>query len=648
MKRISISCFRWLTVALVSVMMAACAQSEFESLQAPATPRMMTFTAVCGGADTRLSHEYISDSGDPDYRSMKVKWTAGDSIRVYSSTGESEIFTIVATSISSDGKTATFTGPDMGETENGFVLAYPACDFPKNFQNIFSNLRGQVQKGNEGTGHLNGLDVMFSMVSKLDDPVVFSHDTAILRIEVPAVNGYALQSLTMTSSEDVFGFGTGTTEYSSTMVFEDTDDAGPVYACMVNSGSVDFKGNSQLFFSATYKAMTEPSSWKHYVSNATLSGDKTLDMGLVHNITPANWSESTDVMAYTGPVIPAEGYANGTGEAENPYLISTAEELQKFIDEANGCTGHFKLVKDIHVTATSWPDIRNFQGTFDGAGHTVSGVLNQSFGFFSYVYDAKIMNLHIAADIKTTKYSVGGIAAWSAGNTAIGYCTMSGDIIIEGEELEYEGLTVGGIVGWVSEASTINNCTSLGKINVTANEGSLEIGGIAGCSRVLISYCVSKAEISANIITSGSFRVGGIAGIGAAVTYCINEGSITIDGAGGRSVGGIAGTLSGALLNCRNFGDITSTGDLQGRDMRVGGIAGDIDSDASVHDSQNYGNITTSQTVRNGGDDYVGGICGTGRAYDCCTNAGKVNGVASTGGNRSGEGVDKESTCSPE
>ncbi|SDS24158.1 metallophosphoesterase [Jiangella sp. DSM 45060] len=70
----------------------------------------------------------------------------------------------------------------------------------------------------------------------------------------------------------------------------------------------------------------------------------------------------------------------GSGTAADPYLIGTEEELVRWAELLNAAdaaytgTKTFRLTDDIALTgANTVPMVRDFDGTLDGAGHTISG-----------------------------------------------------------------------------------------------------------------------------------------------------------------------------------------------------------------------------------------------------------------------------------
>ena len=222
------------------------------------------------------------------------------------------------------------------------------------------------------------------------------------------------------------------------------------------------------------------------------------------------------------------------------YKISTEESLRAFAaavkaDDGNGTYAHagvtLYLAGDIALTGT-WKPVGStatyvgdfFAGTFDGCGHTISGLnvqgstVNQ--GLFAAINKATIRNLNVSGTVScgTKNY-------------------------------------VGGIVGKV-QAGTIENCSFSGSVT-----GGYT-GGIAGglnSNNVTISGCVNAADVTGT-------TAGGILGYWkntAAIRDCYNTGSVT----GSAKAGGIVGQLQkGSIENCY------STGDIGGKASQKGGI----------------------------------------------------------------------------
>lgn len=211
------------------------------------------------------------------------------------------------------------------------------------------------------------------------------------------------------------------------------------------------------------------------------------------------------------------------------YKISTEESLRAFAaavkaDDGNGTYAHagvtLYLAGDIALTGT-WTPVGNaalypgdfFAGTFDGCGHTISGLNVQGQGLFAAINQATIRNLNVSGTVSST----------------VNY--------------------VGGIVGKV-QAGTIENCSFSG--SVSSSKSKAYVGGIAGglySANVTISGCANTADVT------GGYA-GGILGYWkntAAIRDCYNTGSVT----GSAKAGGIVGQLQkGTIENCYSIGDI--------------------------------------------------------------------------------------------
>ena len=167
--------------------------------------------------------------------------------------------------------------------------------------------------------------------------------------------------------------------------------------------------------------------------------------------------------------------------------ISTAKELIDFVHAIN--TLHNKqqrdlvvtLTNDIDLTGVEWMPIGNedipFYGTFDGAGHTISGLhIDKQEGVCG-----TIENLTVTGSITCVEgddhSAVGGIAGLVVGGH-IENCKT--DIIIDSNRLSL-GMYAGGIVGNVQGHSTVSDCLNRGVMD--ANEYDFEfltLGDIVG------------------------------------------------------------------------------------------------------------------------------------------------------------------------
>lgn len=249
-----------------------------------------------------------------------------------------------------------------------------------------------------------------------------------------------------------------------------------------------------------------------------------LVLAMVFSLMPAVLAADTvDVSALP------EYTAGADTSAGAAYKISTEEGLRAFAaavkaDDGKGTYNlsgvSFYLANDIALTG-AWTPVGNgvsavkdfFAGTFDGCGHTISGLNVQGQGLFAAINQATIRNLNVSGTV----------------NSTVNY--------------------VGGIVGKV-QAGTIENCSFSG--SVSSSKSKAYVGGIAGglnSANVTISGCANTADVT------GGYA-GGILGFwkkAATIQNCYNTGSIT----GSDKAGGIVGQLSsGTIENCYSIGDI--------------------------------------------------------------------------------------------
>ena len=195
----------------------------------------------------------------------------------------------------------------------------------------------------------------------------------------------------------------------------------------------------------------------------------------------------------------------GGGTESDPFVISTPEDLQA-ISSGDTVNAYYKLANDIDLTewietnspTNGWIPV-TLRGTFDGGGHTISGLwcdTVSSAGLFS-----KIIHGAVAKNIKITipvgkaicGSSAGGIAVQNEGT--ITHCTVIGTV----QSNEY---SVGGIAKY--NHGTIGNCMVKGTV-----QGSNSVGGIAGINYGSIIKCYTSGDIIASEIEC---YVGGIVG----------------------------------------------------------------------------------------------------------------------------------------
>ena len=228
-----------------------------------------------------------------------------------------------------------------------------------------------------------------------------------------------------------------------------------------------------------------------------------------------------------------------------------------------------------------WTPIGNYtysyNGIFDGAGYTISGV------YFSNSGTDYIGLIGVLEGNGTVK-NVGVVDSYFNGNYYIG-CIA--------------GLNNG----------NIENC-----YNASVANGYDYCGGVAGYNYGTIESCYNAG------IIKGNSYVGGLTGENKGnIESCYNTGYIN----GKRSTGGVVGynnSNTSAIKNCYNTGDVTA------RD-NVGGVVG-YNYGGNIEICYNAGNVTGSDEFA-----YIGGLIGNNGSgmVSNCYNTGTVETVGSYG-----------------
>ena len=194
----------------------------------------------------------------------------------------------------------------------------------------------------------------------------------------------------------------------------------------------------------------------------------------------------------------------GTGTEEDPYLISSADDWNKFahnVTYGRNYSGQYvKLTNDISVTTMAGgyqadDNYQPFSGTFDGDGHTLTLNVNNQSRFaapFKCVSGAIIKNLRTAGTINGTGNADGkllaGIIGVSFGNTTITGCRSSVTLTTDfGEDAALAGIVAGTKGGNL----TIEGCAFDGSMTGSSNTRCAGIAGYEyGGTTTTISNCL--------------------------------------------------------------------------------------------------------------------------------------------------------------
>lgn len=340
-------------------------------------------------------------------------------------------------------------------------------------------------------------------------------------------------------------------------------------------------------------------------------------------ITNYTWSYPTSTPTLTW---------SGEGTVNNPYIITTSQQLADFSYMVNNGTSYsgqyIELGADIDLNYgytvsgpeavyAQWKPIGNssynFKGSFEGNGHTVKGIYINSAcdyaGFFGYVSDAKIKNITVQGYFNSSFKYVGGIVAYAKGSVSINSCLNEIILVVKNAS------NVGGIAGYLSSNGVISNCANKKEIICMNCSNS---GGIVGYNYGTITFSVNYNNISATSIYSGSnlyLNVGGIAGYNdynySYIYNSENYGDITGESAGNVRVGGIIGASNGTDNEINNNISCGAIKGKAGTSSYTGGIIG-YAGRGYIKNNAFYGTVDGSGTSI-----YLGGIDGDSTSSGC-------------------------------
>ncbi len=393
---------------------------------------------------------------------------------------------------------------------------------------------------------------------------------------------------------------------------------------------------------------TLPADW----STGKTTGSTIVGKVNGNQLTWGNWIMLSTNKYYTGKLLDGTVTANfdfaipqlvvtewqGEGTEANPWKIKTLDDLVLLADKVNNdpdqtyggpYTFHtksfngkyFRVENDIDMSGYRFTPIGNawtqrFSGTFDGNGHTRTGLnvntgVKGYAGLFGCADTASVIKNLTLKNVKVSSmyyYTAGVVGYQDHGN--IENCHVTGTITSE-------GIGSGGIVAL---GNNVKNSTFEGTI---ASTGGIN-GGIAGETYGHIDNCWAKGTVKAAGPTD-TYTAGGIVGTAynadAKVTNCYFTGTVdgsthsnlylggvvgqvykgTVDGCfavanvygfdSKSGVGGVVGVLQGTVLNSYATGHVRSASSRQ-----CGGITGLL---KPYVNSTAQGNDTVQSTVKN-------------------------------------------------
>uniref|UniRef100_UPI0035CB8655 beta strand repeat-containing protein n=1 Tax=uncultured Methylobacterium sp. TaxID=157278 RepID=UPI0035CB8655 len=455
---------------------------------------------------------------------------------------------------------------------------------------------------------------------------------------------------------------------------------------IVNGGSLSLSAAGALAVNAPVLAQGAASVALAYDRNTTTPAvtDLSFAQGSGVSFVNADGSAATGALAGRGLTVNGNAYTLLYSMADLDGIDGTAASGNAINAQAGGLSGRYALAGDLAAAGTTYTNalVGNnssnssatwFSGTFEGLGHTITGLTIAKsgnyaglFGFLSGTGTVRDLGL-VGGQVRGADF-VGALAAANTGTIVNAYGTgtvqganyvgglvgansstvRQGPIIVPGTlsnayatgAVTASGDYVGGLVGY-NVYSTVTNAYATGAVS-----GRNDVGGLIGLNSggsVTNAYAtgtVSGAQYVGGLVgdnldgtvtqthatgaVSGSSGVGGLAGRnGSAVTLSYATGAVS-GGSGSTNVGGLVGLNGGTLTQTYATGAVSSGSGS----TNVGGLVGRNDTPTIT---QAY---ATGGVSGGSGSNYVGGLVGY-NSLGIITEAyatGAVSGSNSVGG----------------
>jgi hypothetical protein len=263
-------------------------------------------------------------------------------------------------------------------------------------------------------------------------------------------------------------------------------------------------------------------------------------------------------------------------------------------------------IADITLTASPWYAIPEFTGSYDGNGHSITGLSldgtllgagpTSSNGLFDVGgTGASFTDLRIGVTASGSSNYVGALVGYSRGPLTITNVHVTGNLAAS--------FYVGGLVGFANGSVDIRNSSHTGNVNGDSYVAGIiaEVGG---------SEIILDGNSSSGLVVGTGNNVGGMigststSGVGTSIsiTDSTRSGNVT----GNAYVGGLIGQTG---VHSVTANDNTVTGNVAGRvagGNYIGGIIGTTTSGGTGTQLDMHRNVVTGDVT--GDDAYVGGI----------------------------------------
>ena len=325
---------------------------------------------------------------------------------------------------------------------------------------------------------------------------------------------------------------------------------------------------------------------------------------------------STDLFSFSG---------GGSGSEEDPYQITTVEQLQEMNTDEAHLSAHYILMNDIDAGDTrNWnfgdhdqnadtPDsamgfvpVGNgsayFTGCFNGQNYEIEGLyiyrpMDDNIGLFGFTYgeNVQIKNIELNNVTIFGGCQVGGVAGHNYyGN--INNIEVSGNI--------YGRRSVGGIIGANYCIGTFENLVCEGKINIhyyynyMNTHWAFNIGGLIGYN-TMTDITHSHTSVNIECVHDAGGLIGSNSSGNISHSYATGHLMSTQYGYGSKNIGGLIGeNNNGYIYNCYAGGDVYGYRNIGGLIGSGSGMMEKVYATGDVHGKINVGGLLGTNSSR--------------------------------------------------
>jgi len=589
--------FKISALALAALLAAACTKNS----DAPEIGSS-SFAATFEEADTKTQF------GTETSGKIPVMWEANDLLWVRTanmkdSYNEGACFFTNSSSISPDGRTATFTGTYRTDSKGVAIYPYEKVTPNATYDNLTIDVPSSQTfvPGNCQSGANLALACWDGAATSLS----FKYLLGALKLSLTGSGETVTKILIIDGNANLALWGTGSIKIKSNGTELDT--------FTIANSSADkniMTVNCNLTLSST-----PAETYIMLPANALKAGFRIeLYNGSTLLKTIAATASGNAIVRGTAVKMPSISpsdvteFSGGQGTSDNPYIIANANDFVSFSNKVNAeatnatyGTKYYKQACDIDFSGVSVTPVGKtaalaFKGSYDGNGRYLKNLslkeasgdgtslaTEGACGVFAYIQNATIAKVNLENYSNTGTFGAnGGICGYCIASTITGCSNYAATINATGNG-------VGGIVGIITGGSTVNtNQTLKGSVI----NGGKNVGGVIGAidqssntNLAKVKECYFKGTSS---VTGTGENVGGIVGgpwdvskcAGILIDNCYIQESSKITGL--YHVGGMLGYYNGSTANCGvtvincgiGSGYLTVTGYFNSKYGLAGGMIG--------------------------------------------------------------------------